>query len=244
MKGRRLMNLKATLKMGARAWLMMLVMAVMVLMFFPALVSGNNALRIVINAAVTLASLMFAYANGASMGESEITFGEMLQKRVANGYTATEDDKVKCYNRARGVVAMLVGALPWVIMSAVVLVTGRDFVHTVAEEVPDYLFPEATALVMTSHEIVDMVARIAFAAFMGYYELIDSIGPGTLDYLFLPLSFVYPLALLVGYLTGPMQHKRKLKMIEEGKKKKLRKIRADQKRKKRQQQRRQPKPEV
>ena len=244
MKGRRLMKLKATLKMAGRAWLMMLIMAVLVLMFFPALVSGNTALRIVVNVSVTLASLLCAYANGATVGENEITFGEMLTKRVSEGYTATEEDRVKCYNRARGVIAMLLGALPWVIMSLTVLLTGMGFEHVAAEETPDYMFPEATALALSTHETVDVVARVAFAAFMGYYEMIDALGPGTLDYLFLPLSFVYPLALLVGYLTGPMQHRRKLKMIEEGKKKKLRKIRADQKRKKRQQQPRQPKPEV
>ena len=93
-------------------------------------------------------------------------------------------------------------------------------------------------------ESIDVAARIAFAAFMGWYQFIDAVGPGVLDYWFLPMSMLYPLAIFVGYLTGPMQHKKKLKMIEEGKKKKLRKIRADQRRKKRQQQPRQQKPEV
>ena len=130
-------------------------------------------------------------------------------------------------------------------MAIVVLVSGKDFVHVVVEEKPDYLFPVAETVVVSTHESIDVAARIAFAAFMGWYQFIDVVGPGVLDYRFLPMSMLYPLAIFVGYLTGPMQHKKKLKMIEEGKKKKLRKIRADQqRRKKRQQQPRQQKPEV
>ena len=148
------------------------------------------------------------------------------------------------YNRKRGVLATLLGMLPWLIMAIVVLVSGKDFVHVVVEEKPDYLFPAAETVVVSTHESIDVAARIAFAAFMGWYQFIDAVGPGVLDYWFLPMSMLYPLAIFVGYLTGPMQHKKKLKMIEEGKKKKLRKIRADQRRKKRQQQPRQQKPEV
>lgn len=244
MKGRRHMELKATIKMAGRSWLMMVIIAVLEFMFFPALVAGNDLLRIVINSAVLLAGLMFGFANGANLGESEISYGEMLDKRVAGGYKAMDYDLAKCYSRKRGVLAFLLGALPWVIMSVVVLVTGMGFEHKVAAETPDYLFPDAEAMTMATHEVVDMVARVSFAAFMGFFEFIDKMGAGTLDYFFLPMSFIYPLAIFIGYLTGPMQHKKKLQMIDEGKKKKLRKIRADQKRKKRQQQPRQPKPEV
>ena len=244
MKGRKLMEFKATLKMAVRSWLTMIFMAVLVLMFFPALVSGNETLSIVINSLVLVASLTFCYANGASLGESEITYGELLEKRVAKGYTPLAEDKAQCYNRKRGVLATLLGMLPWLIMAIVVLVSGKDFVHVVVEEKPDYLFPAAETVVVSTHESIDVAARIAFAAFMGWSQFIDAVGPGVLDYWFLPMSMLYPLAIFVGYLTGPMQHKKKLKMIEEGKKKKLRKIRADQRRKKRQQQPRQQKPEV
>ena len=230
--------------MAVRSWLAMIFMAVLVLMFFPALVSGNETLSIVVNSLVLAASLMFCYANGASLGESEITYGELLEKRVAKGYTPLAEDMAQCYNRKRGVLATLLGMLPWLIMAIVVLVSGKDFVHVVVEEKPDYLFPAAETVVVSTHESIDVAARIAFAAFMGWYQFIDAVGPGVLDYWFLPMSMLYPLAIFVGYLTGPMQHKKKLKMIEEGKKKKLRKIRADQRRKKRQQQPRQQKPEV
>lgn len=230
--------------MAARSWLTMIFMAVLVLMFFPALVSGNETLSIVVNSLVLVASLTFCYANGAGLGESEITYGELLEKRMAKGYTPLAEDKAQCYSRKRAVLATLLGMLPWAIMAIVVLVSGKDFVHVVAEEKPDYLFPAAETAVVSTHESIDVAARIAFAAFMGWYQFIDAIGPGVLDYWFLPMSIVYPLAIFVGYLTGPMQHKKKLKMIEEGKKKKLRKIRADQRRKKRQQQPRQQKPEV
>lgn len=230
--------------MAVRSWLTMIFMAVLVLMFFPALVSGNETLSIVVNSLVLVASLMFCYANGASLGESEITYGELLEKRMAKGYTPLVEDKAQCYNRKRGVLATLLGMLPWLIMAIVVLVSGKDFVHVVVEEKPDYLFPAAETVVVSTHESIDVAARIAFAAFMGWYQFIDAVGPGVLDYWFLPMSMLYPLAIFVGYLTGPMQHKKKLKMIEEGKKKKLRKIRADQRRKKRQQQPRQQKPEV
>lgn len=222
--------------MAVRSWLTMIFMAVLVLMFFPALVSGNETLSIVVNSLVLVASLTFCYANGASLGESEITYGELLEKRVAKGYTPLAEDKAQCYNRKRGVLATLLGMLPWLIMAIVVLVSGKDFVHVVVEEKPDYLFPAVETVVVSTHESIDVAARIAFAAFMGWYQFIDAVGPGVLDYWFLPMSMLYPLAIFVGYLTGPMQHKKKLKMIEEGKKKKLRKIRADQRRKKRQQQ--------
>ena len=238
------MNLKAIVRMAARSWLLMAIMAMLELMFFPALVSGNTVINIVLNIAITLASVLFAFANGASAGEAEISYGELLAKREAGGYTATAEDRAKCYNRMRALAGMLVGALPWVLMALIVLITGVGHVHVAAEDVPDYLFPAASELVMEPHEIVDMVARIMFSAFVGFFTFVDNAGPGLLDYLFLPLSFVYPLAVFIGYLSGPVQHRKKLKMIEEGKRKKLRKIRADQRRKKRQQQPRQPKPEV
>lgn len=237
------MKFKAIVRMAARSWLMMAVMALLVLMFFPALISGNMAIRIIINAAVTLASLMFAYVNGAGLGENDISYGEMLEKRRNEGYAVTELDRTKCYSRARAAAAMLLGALPWAIVALVVLITGMGYVHVAPEAVPDYLFPEASAAAMRPHEVAEVVGRVSFAAFMGYYGFIDALGPGVLEYFFLPLSFVYPLTMYIGYLTGPMQHRRKLKMIEEGKRKKLRKIRADQRRKKRQQNKG-PKPEV
>lgn len=244
MKGRRLMELKATIKMALRSWLAMIFMAVLVLMFFPALVAGNETISIIVNALVLVASVLFCYANGASMGESEISYGELVEKRVAKGYTPTDEDRAHSYNRKRGIIATLIGILPWAIMAIVVLVSGRNFVHVVAEEKPDYLFPAAEVVNVSAHESIDVAARIAFAAFMGWYQFIDAVGPGVLDYFFLPMSFVYPLALFVGYMTGPIQHKKKLKMIEEGKQKKLRNIRAAQRRKKRQQQPKQQKPEV
>ena len=179
------MNLKAIVRVAARSWLIMVIMAMLELMFFPALASGNSVLNIVLNIAVTLASVLFAYAGGASSGENDISYGELLAKREEGGYTATAQDRAKCYSRSR-----------------------------------------------------------AFSGFLGFFTFVDNAGPGLLDYLFLPMSFVYPLAVFIGYLTGPIQHRKKLKMIEEGKRKKLRKIRADQRRKKRQQQPKQPKPEV
>ena len=244
MKGRRLMNLKAIVRVAARSWLIMVIMAMLELMFFPALASGNSVLNIVLNIAVTLASVLFAYAGGASSGENDISYGELLAKREEGGYTATAQDRAKCYSRSRALAGMFVGALPWTIMALVVLITGVGYVHVAAEEVPDYLFPVAEDLAMTSHEIVDLIARIMFSGFLGFFTFVDNAGPGLLDYLFLPMSFVYPLAVFIGYLTGPIQHRKKLKMIEEGKRKKLRKIRADQRRKMRQQQPKQPKPEV
>lgn len=238
------MNLKAIVRMAARSWLMMLIMAMLEFMFFPALASGNAVINIILNCAVTLASLLFAYSNGAGAGEADITYGELLQKRMERGYVATAEDHSKCYNRKRALAGMFVGALPWTVLAIVVLISGVGYVHVAAEETPEYLFPAAEAIVMTPHETIDMAARIAFVAFFGFYSIVDDIGPGVLDYLFLPMSFLYPLAIFIGYLTGPIQHAKKLKMIEEGKRKKLRKIRAAQRRKKRQQQPRQPKPEV
>ncbi len=244
MKGRRLMEIKATVKMAARSWLTMVFMAVLVLMFFPALVSGNETVSIIVNALVMIAALAFSYASGANMGEGEISYGELIDKRVEKGYKPLPEDKARCYNRKRGAIATFLGMLPWIIMALIVLISGRNFVHVVAEEQPDYLFPAAETTVMTTHETIDVVARVMFAAFLGLYQFIDDMGPGMLDYFFLPFSFIYPLAIYIGYLTGPIQHKKKLKMIEEGKKKKLRKIRADQRRKRRQQQPREQKPEV
>lgn len=237
------LNMKETLKMAARSWIMMAAMAFIEIMFFPALATEYVWLNIIINVAVLLAALMFAFANGANMGESEVTYIEMLKKRVNNGYVAEEYDRVKCYNRKRAVIAMLLGALPWVIISVVVMVSGIGQTHAVvAEETVQYLFPEQTEVVMTTHQVIDMVARICFSAFIGFYAFVDGAMPGLLDYLFLPMSFIYPMALMIGYLCGPWQHQKKLKFIEEGKKKKLRKIRAAQKRKRNQNN--QPKPEV
>ncbi len=62
------MNLKAIVRVAARSWLIMVIMAMLELMFFPALASGNSVLNIVLNIAVTLASVLFAYAGGASFG--------------------------------------------------------------------------------------------------------------------------------------------------------------------------------
>ena len=237
------MNMRQTLKLASRSWLITVIMAFVALMFFPALSVSNIALRMVINCAVLFGSGLFAYSLGVNVGDEELSFGDLLDRRIANnGYTPTALEDSLRYNRARGVLALIIGALPWVLIAVVVLVTGAGFDHTAVATAPQYLFPDRSTMQVSTHQYVDMVARVCFAAFVGFFEVIDNYSYDLLDKLFLPMAFIYPLAVFIGYMLAPVQHRKKLKMIEEGKKNKLRKIRAAQRRKQRAA--REQKPEV
>ena len=237
------MNMRQTIKLASRSWLIMVIMAFVALMFFPALSVSNMALRMVINIAVLLGSALFAYSLGVNVGDEELSFGDLLDRRIANnGYTPTDLENSLRYDRKRGVLALILGALPWVIVALVVLITGQGFDHTAVATAPTYLFPDPASQHVTTHQYVDMVARICFAAFVGFFEIIDNYSYELLDKLFLPMAFIYPLAVFIGYMLAPVQHRKKLKMIEQGKQNKLRKIRAAQRRKQRAA--REQKPEV
>ena len=58
---------------------------------------GNLFVRAVIACAVIVACFWMQLVSGGEQGERDVTFGSMLQKRMADGYTPSPEERAKCY---------------------------------------------------------------------------------------------------------------------------------------------------
>ncbi len=108
------------------------------LVFGSLLMFDNLFLRLLTNTALILMSGGFLYMSGASHGESDAAFGEIMYQRQAEGKTVPDSDKARCFAPVKGVCTFLLGALPFVLLCLVVAATAQVQTYTLGA-LPDWL---------------------------------------------------------------------------------------------------------
>jgi hypothetical protein len=95
------------------------------LVFGSLLMFDNLLLRLLTNSALILMCGGFLYMSGASHGEADAAFGEIMYQREAEGKTVPDSDKARSFAPVKGVCTALFGALPFVLLCLIVAVTAQ-----------------------------------------------------------------------------------------------------------------------
>lgn len=212
-------------------------------MIVPALMGASPALRIPLVGLYIAAAGMLFFMDGSYRGERDCTMSETLDKLGAKGtYTPNAAEEGKRFNRLKGVLSALIGALPLVIIAAIVAVLAKPFSYTL-QDLPAWMGtyvqrPEiGDALVylqgeMPSATIVDylrIAVRFMLFPFVGLVgEMTDEMSL-MFDRIAPLLALILPLCAAVGYQFGPRRRAKNVKAIEEAKRiprKRLKKDRA------------------
>lgn len=220
---------KTILPMASRVWLIYAVNLLVCLLFFTAFLGDNRVLSVLLDVALLGGVAMLLYSEGAYRGERDVAHSEMIDRRAQEGYVPQPEDLKMRFEPMKGVRAALLAALPMLLVAALCLI--------------GYLLSKDDAPTAPSAAYTMFVfARMLFMPFLPLVLPMQDTQPLLQCLLLFPLALFHPVAMLVGYLSGPKQRKRVHKMIEEGTKKKLRRMRME--RKKRQQGVKPPKMEI
>ncbi len=154
----------STFKRALRVAGSVLVAVFIYLVFGSLLMFENLFLRLLANTALILMSGGFLYMSGASHGEADAAFGEIMFQREAEGKAVPDDEKARCFMPAKGVCTALFGALPYVLLALAVALTAQLATYTLG------VLPEWLSSYRRQAEIGDALR---------YYE--SSVSLGVLD---------------------------------------------------------------
>ncbi len=152
------------------------------LVFGSLLMFENLFLRILTNTALILMSGGFLYMSGATNGEADAAFGEIMYQREAEGKSIPDSDKARCFMPFKGVYTAILGALPFVLMSLVVAITAQLQTYSLGA------LPEWLSAYRRQPEVGDALR---------YYE--STVSLGVLDFVHLAVRMmILPFVSMVG----------------------------------------------
>ena len=203
---------------------------------------GNLFVRAVIACAVIVACFWMQLVSGGEQGERDVTFGSMLQKRMADGYVPTAEERAKCYAPLRALLGALLGALPFVLCALVVAAVAQPYTYAL-QDMPSWMsayayradvyaplnyyselggatLPDYLRIVVRA---CNMIYLLPFGNSVMYYAFqIDRLGP--------VLLLILPLGYALGYLRGHALHVNRLAYNAQAKAATLKKIKRKKKR--------------
>ena len=203
-----------TFKRALRVAGSVLVAVFIYLVFGSLLMFDNLFLRVLTNGALILLSGGFLYMSGASHGEADAAFGEIMFQREAEKKTVPESDKARCFMPAKGLCTALLGALPFVLLSLIVAVTAQlqtyslgmlpDWLSTYRRqaEIGDALRYYESTVSLGALDIVHLAVRMVILPY------VSIVGSGNAQAVLLVerlsplLSLIVPAGYALGYIRG------------------------------------------
>ena len=227
------------------------------MMVFSMLVSfvGKPVIGIIMSLAVYAIYIFMMYADGAERGERACTLSATVSKLECEGKQVDEKLKKQQFEKAKALKAFIISALPFFLLAVCNVIFAapgaiyENFLGTITRIV---FLPCAwatrifTELVGWDIEGALELSNQLFAAveYSGInFSKIAEISSGSkqlihaynahyitiLRLAFIPLSVIPPFAMMIGYLRGPKFREKKLKDIEEGSRKKRKKLKVNKK---------------
>ncbi len=227
------------------------------MMVFSMLVSfvGKPIIGIIMGLAVYAVYIFMMYADGAERGERACTLSATVLKLESEGKSIDEKMKKQMFEKKKAVSTFLISSLPLFILAVVNFIFAENgaihenYLGTITRIV---FMPCAwvtrifTELVGWNIEGTMEISKNLFAAVeysgidfskiaeMNVFggDLAIAFNAHYITYLrllFIPLSMVPAFAMMVGYLQGPKFREKKLKEIEEGSRKKRKKLKVNKK---------------
>ncbi len=226
------------------------------MMLFSLLVSfvGKPIIGIILGIAVYFVYIVIMYAEGAERGEKACTLSATVSKLESEGKNVDEKMKKQMFEKSKAIKACIYASLPLFLLALANVIfaenTGvyENFLGTLTRIV----FMPCAWLTRTFNELVgwniDGALDLSKAIFASVdYSGIDFTKVAALKttaqlvnaynshyimilrLLFIPFSFIPSLSMMVGYLRGPKFREKKLKDIEEGSRKKRKKLKVNKK---------------
>ena len=205
---------KMTFKRALRVAGSVLVSVFLYLVFGSLLMFENLFLRLLSNTALVLVSAGFLYMSGASHGEADAAFGEIMFQREADGKTVPEEEKARSFMPLKGVCTALFGALPYVLLALAIALTAQLATYTLGA-LPDWLsayrrqaeigdalrYYESTA----SLGVLDIIRLAVRMTILPYVSMVGSSNAQAVllvERLSPLLVLIVPAGYALGYLRG------------------------------------------
>lgn len=227
------------------------------IMLFSALVSfvGKPILGSILSLSVYILYIFMMYADGAERGERACTLTATVEKLQAEGKIADVMMKKQMFEKKKAVHAFIFSALPFFLLAVLNVIfsePGSIFENTLGT-ITRIVFLPCAWLTRIMTELVGWNMDGLFEMTKGIFSAIDYSGINfttlsqsvenasqlvysfdahyvtLLRILFIPLSVVPSFAMMLGYLAGPKYREKKLKEIEEGSRKKRKKLKVNKK---------------
>lgn len=184
------------------------------LVFGSLLMFDNLLLRLLTNSALILMCGGFLYMSGASHGEADAAFGEIMYQREAEGKTVPDSDKARGFTPVKGVCTALYGALPFVLLCLIVAVTAQLQTYSLGAlpewlssyrrqaEIGDALrYYESTASFGVL-DVVSLAVRLIILPFISIAGSTNAHNVLLVERLSPILALIVPAGYALGYLRG------------------------------------------
>ena len=218
------------------------------------LVSGINNLYVAVGLTFVLfvGYLLFMFAEGSQVGEDQCTMTDTVRKIREQGKTPSKEQLKRCFDPKNGLIACAILIAPGFLLAIMNLVTAdpasaKTGIIGVITRI--WFLPEVfatrlcTEMVKTdisgavnaASGVIGTVKGGAFdvnglltgsALFSSAYSVVTDYSPlMVLNILYIPLSFLPPLAQMIGYMRGPKLRAKTLNDMMKGSNRKLRRMR-------------------
>lgn len=174
----------------------------------------NIILRVLVNAVLVFMSAGLLYMTGATHGEADAAFGEIMYQREAEGKSVPQGERARSFLPVKGIVTTLLGALPFVLLALVVTFTAQLQTYSLGvlpewltayrrqAEIGDALRYYETTVSFGVLDGIKLIVRFAILPFIGIAGstnaaavlLVERLSP--LFVLFVPAGYG------LGYLRG------------------------------------------
>ena len=225
---------KDTFKLAVKCFFSILLSAIAYLVCMVLFTADNDIFKIVVSLAIVGVALLFQYSSGITKGVAQCTFAEILFINKQEGKLVSTQELNKAYNPLKGIVAVLIGASPFILIAIVyAFITSYDYYslgalptwlnpYRLQGEFADALSYYSTAYTFSLQDFLKIIVRLLVFPFV---SIADIFGKEAILWVerFSPiLLLIAPMGYGIGYFYGENERKKILKGILIGDKKKKR----------------------
>jgi hypothetical protein len=229
--------MRASFKFAGRVWLYYLMAGVLCGMMG----ASENAFAIILNIALLAGICGICLNDGGYRGEKACTLNASLEKQQKDGRPIDHEARKNTWNKQAAYRMLAIAIIPFWLLAAVNLIInpprpGMPAVGARAEAdnaLPPPVQPigneaeeDEAASAVTPALIINTVTRLVFIPYNFTYFFLSE---AQLYWLFFLYAAPFPLAACLGYLNGPKLYDKKIKDMLKGKRRKMRKIKAERK---------------
>lgn len=127
-------------RQGLRMMLNILFVSLIYLVLSLLLSFDSLALRVASCVVLVTAAAAYLYFNGATAGQSDAAFAEIMYQRRTDGKEVSAVDQERCFHPAKGFFVALVGAIPFVLLALVFALLTRPETYQLGV-LPSWLLP-------------------------------------------------------------------------------------------------------
>ena len=174
----------------------------------------NLLLRILVNAVLLFMGAGLLYMTGATHGEADAAFGEIMYQREAEGKSVPQSERARSFLPAKGIVTALLGALPFVLLALVVTFTAQLQTYSLGAlpewlstyrrqpEIGDALRYYETTVAFGVLDVIKLIVRFVILPFIGIVGSTNASAVLLVERLSPLLALFVPAGYALGYLRG------------------------------------------